>query len=45
MVWIVSWIYLTCFGFPYSGLIALLAGECTLLIAMTIIGLWYGKVY
>lgn len=26
MVWIVSWIYLACFGFEYAGLTALLAG-------------------
>ena len=26
MVWIVSWIYLTAFGFPYAGIIALCCG-------------------
>ena len=26
IVWIVSWIYLGCFGFPYSALLALFAG-------------------
>ena len=26
IVWIVSWIYLTCFGFPYAGVTALFCG-------------------
>ncbi len=26
IVWIVSWIYLTCFGFPYAGITALCGG-------------------
>ena len=31
MVWIISWIYLTVFGFPYAGIIALSCGVCELI--------------
>ena len=31
MVWIISWIYLTAFGFPYAGIIALSCGVCELI--------------